>query len=129
MFGFLLVDAVILALIELLFLPSYIGTVQFPITAALAAVTTPLLVAEAARLSPRRRIAGAPLVVWFVTVLVFGVFGPGGDMVLVGNDWRTLLLLGAGALPSAMMLGIVLGKRAKARVAADVAQRTSVYGR
>ncbi|KAA5837108.1 hypothetical protein ABT337_27130 [Saccharopolyspora hirsuta] len=113
-FGFLLVDAVILALVELLFLPSYLGTVQFPITAAVAAVTTPLLVSEAARLSPRRRIAGAPLVLWFLTVLVFGVLGPGGDMVLVGNDWRTLLLIGAGALPSAMMLGIVLGKRARA---------------
>ncbi|MER5389300.1 hypothetical protein [Saccharopolyspora sp. NPDC002686] len=113
-FGFLLVDAVILALVELLFLPSYVGAVQFPITAALAAVTTPLLVAEAARFSPHRRVAGAPLVVWFLTVLVFGVFGPGGDMVLLGNDWRTLLLLGAGALPSAMMLGIVLGKRANA---------------
>ena len=73
-FGFLLLDAVLLALIELFFLPGYIGTVQFPITAAVAAVTTPLLVAEAARLSPRRRIAGAPLVVWFATVLVFGAF-------------------------------------------------------
>lgn len=112
-FGFLLIDAVILALVELLFLPSYIGTVQFPITAAVAAVTTPLLVSEAARLSPRRRIAGAPMVLWFLTVLAFGVLGPGGDMVLVGNDWRTLLLIGAGALPSAMMLGIVLGKRAR----------------
>ncbi|MDA3646157.1 hypothetical protein LZ318_29625 [Saccharopolyspora indica] len=113
LFGFLLVDAVILAVVELLFLPSYIGTVQFPITAAIAAVTTPLLVSEAARISPRRRIAGAPMALWFLTVMIFGILGPGGDMVLVGNDWRTLLLIGAGALPSAMMLGIVLGKRAR----------------
>lgn len=110
--GFLLLNAVLLALIELLFLPSYIGSVQFPVTAALAAVTTPLLVAEAARISPRRRIAGAPLLVWFATVFVFGLFGPGGDIVLL-NDWRALLLIGGGALPSAMMLGIVLGKNAK----------------
>lgn len=112
LFGFLLLDAVLLALVELLFLPSYIGSVQFPVTAALAAVITPLLVAEAARISPRRRVAGAPLLVWFATVFVFGVFGPGGDIVLL-NDWRALLLIGGGALPSAMMLGIVLGKNVK----------------
>ncbi|MEU6266613.1 hypothetical protein [Saccharopolyspora shandongensis] len=112
LFGFLLLDAVVLALVELLFLPSYIGSVQFPVTAALAVVTTPLLVAEAARISPRRRVGGAPLLVWFVTVFVFGVFGPGGDIVLL-NDWRALLLIGGGALPSAMMLGIVLGKNVK----------------
>ncbi|MEV0701604.1 hypothetical protein AB0I53_27340 [Saccharopolyspora sp. NPDC050389] len=110
--GFLLLNAVLLALVELLFLPSYIGAMQFPITAALAAVTTPLLVAEAARISPRRRVSGAPLLVWFATVFVFGLFGPGGDIVLL-NDWRALLLIGGGALPSAMMLGIVLGKHAK----------------
>lgn len=113
LFGFLLFDAVLLAVIELLFLPSYLGTMQFPITAALAAVTTPLLVGEAARISPRRRVAGAPLLVWFATVFVFGIFGPGGDIVLLGNDWRTLLLIGGGALPSALMLGIVMGRRAK----------------
>jgi hypothetical protein len=112
-FGFLLVDAVILALIELLFLPSYLGATQFPITAAVAAVTTPLLVAEAGRISPRRRIAAAPLVVWFGTIFVFGIFGPGGDIVLLGNDWRSLLLIGGGALPSALMLGIVMGKHAQ----------------
>ncbi|MEU5846495.1 hypothetical protein [Saccharopolyspora shandongensis] len=112
LFGFLLLNAVLLALVELLFLPSYIGSVQFPVTAALAVVTTPLLVAEASRISPRRRVAGAPLLVWFATVFVFGVFGPGGDIVLL-NDWRALLLIGGGALPSAMMLGIVLGKNVK----------------
>ena len=109
-FGFLLLDAVLLAVVELLFLPSYIGSVQFPITAALAAVTTPLLVSEAGRLSPRRSVAGAPLAVWFVTLFAFGVLGPGGDVLLLGNDWRTLLLIGAGTLPSAMMLGMVLAR-------------------
>lgn len=111
--GLLVLDAFLLAIIELMFLPSYIGTVQFPVTAAIAAVTTPLLVAEVARISPRRRVAAAPLVVWFATVFVFGVLGPGGDMVLLPTDWRTLLLIGGGALPSAAMMGIVLGKQAK----------------
>lgn len=106
-FGFLLLDAVLLAVIELLFLPLYLGGVPFPITAAVAAVTTPLLVSEAARLSSRRGVAAAPFVVWLITLFVFGVFGPGGDMVLSGNDWRSFLLLAAGSLPSVIMLAIV----------------------
>lgn len=109
-FGFLLLDAVLLAVIELLFLPLYLGGVQFPITAAIAAVTTPLLVSEAARLSSRRGVSAAPFVVWLLTVFLFGVFGPGGDMVLVGSDWRSFLLLGAGSLPSVIMLGIVTAR-------------------
>lgn len=111
-FGFLLLDSVLLAIIELLYLPSYIGSVQFPVTALVAGVTTPLLVSEAGRLSPHRLIAGAPLVLWFVTLFVFGVLGPGGDVLLMGNDWRTLLLIGAGTLPSGMMMGIVLAREA-----------------
>lgn len=109
-FGFLLVDAVLLAVLELLYLPLYIGSVQFPIAALVAAATTPLLVSAAGRLSSHRGVAAAPLVVWFVTALAFGGFGPGGDMVLLGNDWRTLLLLVGGALPSAVMLGMVLAR-------------------
>ncbi|MBE9375670.1 hypothetical protein IQ251_14550 [Saccharopolyspora sp. HNM0983] len=108
--GVLVLDAVLLAVLELLFLPLWLGTVQFPITAAVAAVTTPLLVAEAARLSRSRLVAAAPLLAWLVAMFVFGVLGPGGDIVLIG-DWRALLLIGGGALPGAMMLGIQLGKR------------------
>lgn len=111
LFGFLLLDAVLLALVELLFLPLYVHGVQFPITAAVAAVSTPLLVSAAGRLSRHGRVALAPLVVWFVTVFVFGIFGPGGDIVLLGNDWRTLLLVGAGTLPSAMMYGVVQARQ------------------
>ncbi len=109
MFAFLLLDAFLLAVVELMFLPLSLGDVQFPITAALAVVTTPLLVAEAGRLSPRRRVAVAPLLVWFLVVFVLGTMGPGGDMILI-NDWRALLLIGGGTLPSAMMLGVVMGR-------------------
>lgn len=109
--GALLFDAVLLVVIELLFLPAYLGGVPFPITTAVAAVTTPLLVSEAARLSRRRGVAAAPLVVWFVAVFVFGLVGPGGDMLLLAGDWRTYLFLAAGALPGALMLGIVQARQ------------------
>ena len=78
-------------------------------------MTTPLLVAACGRLAPRRSVAGAPLVLWFATIFVFGLFGPGGDVMLLGDDWRTLLLVFSGTLPSALMLGIVLGKQAAGR--------------
>lgn len=109
--GVLLLDAVLLAIVELLFLPAYLGDVQFPITTAVAAVTTPLLVSEAARWSPHRSVALAPLLVWFATVFVFGVFGPGGDVLLLAQDWRTYLFLAAGTLPSALMLGAVQARQ------------------
>lgn len=105
----LVVDAIVLAATELLYLPLYLGGMPFPITAAVAAVTTPLLVAAAGRLRFGMRAAAAPLVAWFVTVFVLGVFGPGGDIVLLG-DWRALLLVGGGALPGALMLGMVLAR-------------------
>ncbi|NYH80110.1 hypothetical protein FHR84_003459 [Actinopolyspora biskrensis] len=111
----LLFDAVLLALLELLFLPAYIGSVQFPVTVALAVFTNPLLVAVAGRFSSNGLVTAAPLLVWFATVVVFGTMGPGGDMLLPAEDWRSYLLIGGGTLPAAAMLGIVRGKQPRPR--------------
>ena len=131
--GALLVDAVVLALVELMFLPLYWGAVPLPITAVVAAVTTPMLVVAAGKLSFGTRGAAAPLLVWFVTLFVVGVFGPGGDIVLM-SDWRALLLLGGGAVPSAVLLGLVTARQqAQANLTgssgAGVAKRTSLRER
>ncbi|ASU79801.1 hypothetical protein CDG81_17760 [Actinopolyspora erythraea] len=99
-------DAFLLAVLELFFLPSYLGSVQFPITAAVAAVTNPLLVAVAARASSNGPASWTPVLVWFLTVFVLGVFGPGGDVLLPAQDWRSYLLIAAGVLPAAAMIGI-----------------------
>jgi hypothetical protein len=127
LFALLVVAAVESAVVELFFLPlrfdglllPELGGGPFPVTAALAAVGTPLLVRAAARLAPRLVVAGAPLGAWLATVLVFGFFGPGGDAVLVG-DWRALLLLAGGALPAAVVLGGEMG-RAQQQAAREVA--------
>ncbi|MFL6125875.1 hypothetical protein [Actinophytocola sp.] len=112
----LVVDAVVLAVVELLFLPlrfdGYLlpfalGGVPVPVSALVAALTTPWLVSVAGRLSPKLLIAAAPLVGWILAVAVFGMFGPGNDLVLVA-DWRSLLLFACGSLPSAIVLGRVL---------------------
>jgi hypothetical protein len=117
----LLVLSAALAAIELLYLPlRFDGTIlpmvgkslPLPITPLIAAVTLPALVSRAGNISTRLAVAGSPLWIWLLCVLVSAFPGPGGDVVLVG-DWRALLLLAFGALPGAVALGGVLGKQAK----------------
>ena len=108
----LLLDAVVLAVVELLFLPlrfdGYLlpdlDGFPFPVTAVLAGLTMPWLASMAKGLSDRLAVAVAPLLVWLASLGVFGLAGPGGDLVLL-QDWRSLLLLAAGALPTAIVLG------------------------
>lgn len=100
----LVFDAFALAAVELLYLPLRLGTVQWPITILLAALSTPWLVRSAAGLGGPRVVAAVPLVVWVLALGVLGLGGPGGD-VLFPDDWRTVLLLAAGLFPAVAMLG------------------------
>lgn len=107
----LAIDAVLLALLEMMFLPlrldgfllPRLGDVPLPLPLLLAAGTTPLLVIAAARVGGRW-FSIVPLAMWILTLLVVGIQGPGGDMLLRA-DWRSLALLVAGALPAALVLG------------------------
>ncbi len=120
LFVLLLVDAVVLAVLEVFYLPLRLdGDIlprlngwPFPIAVVVAVVATPWLVGSAARLSPRLIVAGAPLALWLLTVLVLGFGSPGGGLVLP-PDWRSLLLVAGGALPAAMVLGNALGRAAR----------------
>lgn len=114
---FLLVEAVVLALLELFFLPlrfdgellPHFHDWPFPITIVVAIITTPLLVMAASRCTGTLAGASAPLFVWLTTLVVLGLFGPGGDMVLP-NDWRSLMLLAGGALPGAIAVGAAMAR-------------------
>jgi hypothetical protein len=122
----LCLDALVLGVLELFFLPLRVGpldVVPLPLTVLVGAVSTPWLVLTAGRLV-RPGLSWVPLVVWVVTVLGVGLFGPGGDLVLI-QDWRALLLLGASALPAALVLGGGLGRAAANRAAPD---RTAARG-
>lgn len=117
----LLVDTMLLALLELFFLPlRFDGTLlpdlggsPAPVMIVVAGLTTPLLVSQTARWSARmdmpRGFASLPLLLWVLTVIVVGALGPGKDKVLVA-DWRALALIAAGTLPSAFVLGRALGR-------------------
>lgn len=111
----LMLDAIVLAVVELLFLPlAFDGYLlpnldgfPLPLMPVLAAVTTPWLVSTAGKLAPRLPVAAAPLLAWIVAIAWFGMFGPGGDVLLTA-DWRSLLLFAGGVLPAALVLGKVL---------------------
>lgn len=118
--GFLVllsVDAALLAVLELFFLPLRLDGVilprlwdmPFPLAAVLAAVTTPLLVITAAKLA-KPSLSFVPLLVWVLVALFVGLSGPGGDFVLI-QDWRALVFIAAGALPGAFVVGGKLGGR------------------
>ncbi|HEY2765162.1 MAG TPA: hypothetical protein VGJ13_14320 [Pseudonocardiaceae bacterium] len=104
----LVLDAIMLAATEELFLPLRIGAVPIPVTILLAAVTTPWLVRSAAALCGPSA-AALPLVAWVTAMLVFGFGGPGGD-ILLPADWRSLLLLSAGIFPGAVEVGRALAR-------------------
>ncbi|MBW4719251.1 hypothetical protein KZQ38_18845 [Saccharothrix sp. SC076] len=116
-----MVQAFVLAVLELFFLPLRLdGTLlprvadyPFPVTVLVATVTTPWLVVVASRYARRPVAAASPLLVWFGTLLLFGMFGPGGDAVLM-SDWRTLLLFAGGALPAAVAVGAFMGRPVRA---------------
>ncbi|QFU86305.1 hypothetical protein [Amycolatopsis sp. YIM 10] len=119
----LVVDAVLLAVLELFFLPlradgtllPALGSFPVPLSLLVAAITTPMLVlAGRALVGPP--FAGVVLAVWAFTAIAFAMFGPGGDRVFV-EDWRGLLLLAVGALPGAFAVGGSLraGQEAKLR--------------
>jgi hypothetical protein len=128
----LVLDSVLLALVEVFFLPLRLdgtllpdlGQVPFPITVVVALVTMPWLISRAATVSGRLLVAGAPLWVWLVTIAVVGTVGA-ENMVLL-QDWRTLLLLACGALPAAVALGNSMGRRSAA--ARRVSRRESSTG-
>jgi len=107
----LVLDAALLAAVELVFLPLRfdgvvlpdLGGWPLPVTVLVAAVTTPLLVRSAARLTPRPLLAGLPGLCWVAVTLWLVAGGPDGRFG-VYPDWRALLLLAAGALPSMVVL-------------------------
>ena len=106
--------AVLVAVLEVLYLPVHVGTLVVPAGAIAAVVTNPLLVAAAGERTTRTTVAAAPLGAWVLTVLLLAFPGPGGDVLLL-NDWRALLLLVLGVVPAALVLGRHVGRSAVQR--------------
>jgi hypothetical protein len=98
----LAVDGVLSAVAGALLLPSYIGSVPFPISALISGLINASLVWAAARWTTSTRVAALPLWTWLLTVLVMCLPGPGDDVIFAGRGvmaYSPLLLLGVGLLP------------------------------
>jgi hypothetical protein len=102
----LAIDGVLCALATTLFLPSYIGSWPFPISALIAGLVNAALVWAALHWTSLPW-AALPLGCWLLTVAVFSLGGPGDDLVLAGAgvmQWAPLLLILLGTLPPAAVL-------------------------
>ncbi|ALE74954.1 hypothetical protein AD006_01305 [Pseudonocardia sp. EC080610-09] len=114
----LVVISVLLAAFELMFQMLYIGPVPVPVGTVVVLVSLPWLVhTTVTEISPTTAAAAAPVLLWFASVLVLGMFGPGGDLLLPAT-WQSLLLLVAGAAA-----GVVAFRRAVEGLVADSGPR------
>ncbi len=103
----LAVDGVLSALAGALLLPSYIGSVPFPISGLLSGLLNAALVWAAGRWTRSSRVAALPLWTWLLTVAVISMGGPGDDVILGGRGllaYGALLLLVLGVAPPAWVL-------------------------
>ncbi|NUS45504.1 MAG: hypothetical protein HOQ24_17660 [Mycobacteriaceae bacterium] len=101
----LVLDGFVTAVLEVLYLPTYLGQYPFPLSVALAAVLNAALVFAAATVAAGSGLRmAAPLIAW-ITGLACCAFAlaPGGSILLTaGMSGRALLLLIVGATPAAL---------------------------
>ncbi len=101
------VDGALSAITAALLLPSYLGSVPFPISALISGLVNAALVWAAMRWTTSLRTAALPLWTWMLTVLLTSRGGPGGDVILGGRGvlaYSALLLLGLGITPPLWVL-------------------------
>jgi len=103
----LAIDGVLCAILASFFLPTYIGTWPFPVSALIAGLVNAALVWAALYWTSSPRAAALPLLTWLLTVAVLSLGGPGDDIVYGGAgimQYGTLLLIALGTLPPAAVL-------------------------
>lgn len=103
----LAVDGVLSALMAVFFLPLWIGSVPFPISALLSGILNAALVWAAFQWTSVPRIAAWPLWAWLATVVTLTVVTPGDDTVFGGSgvmEFGSVLLVALGALPAAWIV-------------------------
>ncbi|MDT5219382.1 MAG: hypothetical protein QOF15_1487 [Mycobacterium sp.] len=103
----LAVDGVLSALAGALLLPSYIGSVPFPVSALISGLVNAALVWAAARWTTSPRVAALPLWTWLLTVAAMSLGGPGDDVILGGQGlmaYAALVLIVLGVLPPVWVL-------------------------
>jgi hypothetical protein len=103
----LAIDGVISAVCAAFFLPSYLGSVPFPVSALIAGGVNIALVWAGLEWAPSSRLAGLPLWTWLLTILGLTLGGPGDDIVFGGHGvsaWGLPVLIACGGLPPGWLL-------------------------
>lgn len=103
----LAIDGVLCAILASFFLPTYIGTWPFPVSALIGGLVNAALVWAALHWTSSPRTAALPLFTWLLTVALLSLGGPGDDIVYGGAGlmaYGTLLLIALGTLPPAAVL-------------------------
>jgi hypothetical protein len=101
------VDGVLSALAGALLLPSYLGSVPFPISGLISGLVNAALVWAAGRWTSSPRVAALPLWTWLLTVAVMTVGGPADDVILGGKGvlaYGALMLVVLGVTPPVWVL-------------------------
>ncbi|MET0196881.1 hypothetical protein CH289_15430 [Rhodococcus sp. RS1C4] len=99
----LIFDGFLCGVLSILFLPTYLGSVPFPVSALLAGAANVALLFAARKVAEEPVAVASPLIAWFVAVLLCMFGGPGGDVLLLA-DWRTAVLLLGGLVPPGVLL-------------------------
>lgn len=103
----LAVDGVLSAVAGAFLLPSYIGTVPFPVSGLISGLLNAALVWAAGRWTSTARGAALPLWTWLLTVAVLSMGGPADDIILGGRGlmaYGALLLIALGVTPPVLVL-------------------------
>ncbi|OBJ54337.1 hypothetical protein [Mycobacterium sp. 1423905.2] len=103
----LAVDGVLSAVAGALLLPTYLGSMPFPVSALLSGLVNAALVWAAQRWTSSPRIAALPLWTWLLTVALMSLGGPGDDVILGGQGvlaYGALILLVLGVAPPGWVL-------------------------
>ncbi len=103
----LAVDGILSALAGAFLLPSYIGSIPFPISALVSGLLNAALVWAAMRWTVSARVATIPLWTWLLTITLMTFGGPGDDIILGGQGvmaYGALLLIALGVAPPAWVL-------------------------
>jgi hypothetical protein len=103
----LAVDGVLSAVAGALLLPSYLGSIPFPISALLSGLLNAALVWAAGFWTKSARVAALPLWTWLLTVAVMSMGGPADDVILGGRGlmaYGALLLIALGVAPPVWVL-------------------------
>lgn len=103
----LAVDGVLSALAGALLMPSYIGSIPFPVSALISGLVNAALVWAAGRWTKSPRVAALPLWTWLLTVAGMSLGGPADDVILGGRGvmaYGALLLIVLGVAPPVWVL-------------------------